>query len=87
MILICLRDIENIFPISLPCSFLRLLYIEKENAELRDIIAAASRSALTRKYLDKLAKPLLTSGEITPTDVVSVIAPNQKGHKALFPIK
>ncbi len=62
-------------------------YIEKENAELQDIILAAERSALTRKYVDKPAKPLLTSGEIRPTDVVSVIAPNQKGCRAVFPMK
>ncbi len=62
-------------------------YIEKENAELQDIMAAAGRSALTRKFIDKLARPLLTSGEIRPTDLVPVIASNQKGNRAVFPMK
>ena len=62
-------------------------YIEKENAELQDIISAAERSALTRRFIVKLAKPLLTSGEIRPTDLVPVIALNQKGAKAVFPMK
>ncbi|MCR5789448.1 MAG: SOS response-associated peptidase [Lachnospiraceae bacterium] len=62
-------------------------YIEKENAELHDIMVAALRSSLTMKFLKKMAKPLLTSGEIRPTDLVPVIAPNQKGIRAVFPMK
>ena len=62
-------------------------YIEKENAELQDIMEAAKRSALTMKFLRKMAKPVLTSGEIRPTDIVPVIAPNQKGGRSVFPMK
>ena len=62
-------------------------YIEKENAELQDIMEAARRSALTMKFLKKIAKPLLTSGEIRPTDLVPMIAPNQKGTRSVFPMK
>ena len=62
-------------------------YIEKENAELQDIMEAGKRSALTKRFLRKMAKPLLTSGEIRPTDLVPVIAPNQKGERAVFPMK
>ena len=62
-------------------------YIEKENAKLQDIMEAAKRSALTMKFLRKMAKPLLTSGEIRPTDLVPVIAPNQKGERTVFPMK
>ncbi|MCR4658298.1 MAG: SOS response-associated peptidase [Lachnospiraceae bacterium] len=62
-------------------------YIEKENAELQDIMEAAKRSSLTMKFLKKMAKPLLTSGEIRPADLVPVIAPNQKGQRTVFPMK
>lgn len=62
-------------------------YIEKENAELQDIMEAAIRSALTMRFLKKMAKPLLTSGEIRPTDLVPVIASNQKGKRSVFPMK
>ena len=62
-------------------------YIEKENAELQDIMEAAGRSALTMRFLKKMAKPLLTSGEIRPTDLVPVIASNQKGKRSVFPMK
>ena len=62
-------------------------YIEKENATLADIAQAATRSSLTRQFLVKIAKPMLTSGEIRPTDLVPVIAPNRNGEKAVFPMK
>ena len=62
-------------------------YIEKENAELQDIIEAAERSVLTERFLLKLAKPLTKAGEVRPTDLVPVIAPNQKGQKTVFPMK
>ena len=62
-------------------------YIEKENAELQDIMEAGKRSVLTMKFLRKMAKPILTSGEIRPTDIVPVIAPNQKGGRSVFPMK
>ncbi len=62
-------------------------YIEKENAELQDIMEAGKRSALTKRFLRKMARPLLTSGEVRPTDLVPVIAPNQKGERAVFPMK
>ena len=62
-------------------------YIEKENAELQDITEAAVRSALTMRFLKKMAKPLLTSGEIRPTDLVAVIASDQKGNRSVFPMK
>ncbi len=62
-------------------------YIEKENAELEDIIEAAKRSSLTKRFLVELSKPLMTAGEIRPTDVVPVIAPNRSGKRAVFPMK
>ena len=62
-------------------------YIEIENAELQDIIRAAEHSILAGRFLEKMAKPVKTSGEIYPTDVVPVIAPNQKGLRTVFPMK
>ena len=62
-------------------------YIEKENAELQHIIEAAERSILTERFLLKLAKPLTNAGEVRPTDLVPVIAPNQKRQRTVFPMK
>ncbi len=55
--------------------------------ELREIIRAAEKSLLTDKFRDKLSKPLITSGEVRPTDVAAVIAPGRKRNKAVFPMK
>ncbi len=48
---------------------------------------AVSHSALCHKFMVKLAKPVLTSGEIRPTDVVPVLAPNRNRKRAVFPMK
>ena len=45
--------------------------------ELRPIIEAAKRSALTERMVSKLGKPLKTEGEIRPTDMAPVIAPDK----------
>lgn len=55
--------------------------------ELREIIRTAEKSLLTDKFRDKLSKPLITSGEVRPTDVAAVIAPGRKRDKAVFPMK
>lgn len=62
-------------------------YIDKTNATLADIAEIATRSALTRKFMVKIAKPILTSGEIRPTDVVPVLAPNRSSKRTVFPMK
>ena len=46
-------------------------YVEPETEELEEIIETAKRSGLARVFL-KDGKPVLTSGEVRPTDVVPV---------------
>ena len=55
--------------------------------ELREIIDIAKRSSLTDKFIDTHARPLITDGEVRPTDIVPVIAPNSKGEKQVFPMQ
>ncbi|MDC7278102.1 SOS response-associated peptidase [Butyrivibrio fibrisolvens] len=55
--------------------------------ELREIMEAAERSPLTMKFIDTHARPLVTDGEVRPTDIVPVIAPNSKGVKSVFPMQ
>ena len=55
--------------------------------EIREIIHEAERSLLAERFRDKLSKPLVTSGEVRPTDVVSVIAPGKNKEKSVFPMK
>lgn len=54
--------------------------------EREDIISEVMRSALTKRF-EEAGAPVLTSGEIRPTNVVPVIAPNKKGGRAVFPMR
>lgn len=45
------------------------------------------KSSLTSKFVDTHARPLTTDGEVRPTDIVPVIAPNAKGIKSVFPMQ
>lgn len=55
--------------------------------ELKEIIDIAKNSRLTTKFVDTHARPLVTDGEVRPTDIVPVIAPNSKGEKCVFPMQ
>ena len=61
-------------------------YYMEMNPELRPIVEKAKRSGLTTKMIDRLGKPLKTEGEIRPTDMVPVIAPNQNRVRTVFPM-
>lgn len=61
-------------------------YVEPDTDEIREIIAEVQRSQLSGKFI-KAGNAILTSGEIYPTNVVPVIAPNRQGRKAAFPMK
>ena len=61
--------------------------LEKDLPELKDIIDIALRSSLTSKFIDTHARPLITYGEVRPTDIVPVIAPNAKGIESVFPMQ
>ncbi len=55
--------------------------------ELKEIIMVAERSPLTMKFIESHGRPLVTDGEVHPTDIVPVIAPNSKGIKSVFPMQ
>ena len=55
-------------------------------AELRPIVDEAEGSALKERMVSKLGRPLVTEGEVRPTDIVPVIAPNRAGARAVFPM-
>ena len=55
--------------------------------ELKEIMTMAQKSPLTIKFLSSHARPLVTNGEVHPTDIVPVIAPNAKGIKSIFPMQ
>ena len=61
--------------------------LEKNIPELKEIINQAKISPLTMKFIDTHARPLIIDGEVRPTDIVPVIAPNSKGVRSVFPMQ
>ena len=61
-------------------------FIEPDIEEIREIIAEVEQSLLSRKFI-KSGSAILTSGEIRPTNVVPVIAPNRHGKRSAYPMK
>ena len=60
-------------------------YWAEESPELREIVEEMNRSPLVKKWQNTTA--VKTYGEIRPTDVVPVIAPNRSGDRAVYPMK
>lgn len=54
------------------------------SSELRPYVEAAGKSTLTQKMITQLGKPLTTEGEIFPSSMVPVIAPNKDGAETVF---
>ena len=61
-------------------------YVEPDTEEIREIVADVQRSLLAQKFI-KAGNAILTSGEIRPTNVVPVIAPNRYGKLTAYPMK
>ena len=61
-------------------------YYMEESPELRPYVEAAKRSSLLEKMVAKLARPLIASGEVRPTNIVPVIAPSRKKELAVYPM-
>jgi putative SOS response-associated peptidase YedK len=61
-------------------------YYMEMSPELRPIIEEANRSALKERIVNKLGRPMVTEGEVCPTNIVPVIAPNRSGARTVFPM-
>ena len=59
-------------------------YIEETN-EMQAIVSDMMRSSLVRKWNELY--PIKTYGEMSPTDIVPVIASNRNRQRAVFPMK
>ena len=62
-------------------------WINKADPAIDQIIKEMQSSPLITRFLHKQASPILSSGEIHPTDVVPVIAPDKNGSRAVYPMK
>lgn len=60
-------------------------WIDKNSPEMERIIEQMETSALARRW--KESSKLIEQGEVRPSDVVPVMAPDRAGHKAVFPMK
>ena len=60
-------------------------YWAEKSPELRAIVEEMNRSPLVRKWQQTTGIKIY--GEIRPTDVVPVIAPNRSGTRAVFPMR
>ncbi len=60
-------------------------YIEL-SSDLRPIADRVKRSSLAYRMRNRLGLPLRTDGEISPSDMVPVIAPDQNGKQSIFPM-
>ena len=61
-------------------------YYIDPNSEVEPYIRAAERSPLKERLERELSKPMLTSGEVRPTDLVPVIAPDKSRIPTVFPM-
>ncbi|MCR5486966.1 MAG: SOS response-associated peptidase [Lachnospiraceae bacterium] len=61
--------------------------IEKDDEGIQRIVSVAERSSLAERFMVKLSKPLVTSGDVRPTDVAAVIAPGRSKNRSVFPMK
>ena len=62
-------------------------YMDDAPKELSEIIMKAKRSKLADTFVKKLARSVVTRGEVRPTDVVPVIAPNASRQISVFPMQ
>ena len=61
--------------------------MEKGSTLLAPIIDKALATKLARRFQMEMSKPMVTEGEVRPTDVAPVIAPGKDGKRAVFPMK
>ena len=61
-------------------------YYLKKSVELEPFVDKVKNSALGKKMIVTLGKPLKTEGEIFPTDMVPVIATSKSRRQTVFPM-
>lgn len=62
-------------------------YIEKDYPAFKPIIEEVEKSPLYNKFLINKGQKIITYGEVHPTDIVPVLAPDKNGKKAAYPMR
>ena len=61
-------------------------FYTKPTDELAPIIRKASDSPLAKRIKENLSRPVTLLGEIRPTDIAAVLAPDKSGNPDVFPM-
>lgn len=62
-------------------------FIDDTDPVMIPIINEMKEAPLYNTFLKKQASPIVAPGEIFPTNVVPVIAPDRNGNRAVYPMK
>ena len=62
-------------------------FIDNTDPVLIPIIKEMEEAPLHQTFLKRQASPVISSGEIFPTNIVPVIAPDKHGKRAVYPMK
>ena len=62
-------------------------FMDRDENTISSMIDAALATKLAKKFQISMSKPMKTCGEVCPTDVAPVIAPNNKGERTVYPMK
>ena len=62
-------------------------FFDNSNKELLEYYEEAKNSPIGIEFAVKLSKPVIEYGEVRPTDVVPVLAPNKSGEVTVFAMK
>ena len=62
-------------------------YMDDAPKEYAELFEAALRSALADRFIKEFGRPIVTKGEVRPTDITPVIAPNKQGIKTVYPMR
>lgn len=62
-------------------------YMDDASEEMAEYIMKARKTKLTESFMRKAARPIVSGGEVRPTDIAPVIAPNSERKPAVFPMQ
>lgn len=62
-------------------------YIAQDSPELAPLLHEVTTGLVARQFLHSQAKPILTSGEISPTSIAPTIATSRNGKKMVYPMQ
>ena len=62
-------------------------YIESTSIELSELFQNVKNTKLADTFIRRVGRPIITAGEVRPTDIVPVIAPNSAKTRTVFPMQ